>query len=161
MIQLHPYQTIYFNRTIAGGLKKASQSYESDYWGMSYKEGAEWVIRNYHPNTEEPIRVANCSKKFLTGYFLEKTEEARQRFASVPNTEASHLFLAISRCRRKKNRNVLYTVERQGTPLMYVIELEAPRPPGVTNAGQSLPPDAPREEPPASGPEDPEDKPPK
>jgi len=142
MIQLHPYQAIYFNRTLAGGLKRAAERYETDYWGMSYKEGIEWVIQNYHPNTEEPIRVANCSKKFLTGYFLEKTEETRQRFSSVPNTEDSHLFLAISRCHRKKKRHALYTVERQGTPLMVVIELEAPKPPEATTEGQPVSRDA-------------------
>ena len=51
MVQLHPYQYIYFNRSIAGGLKKAAESYETDYWGLSYREGAEWVIANYHPET--------------------------------------------------------------------------------------------------------------
>lgn len=142
MMQLHPYQAIYFNRMIAGGLKHAAQRYDSDYWGMSYKEGIEWVIQNYHPNTGEPIRVANCSKKFLTGYFLEKTEETRQRFASVPNTEDSHLFLAISRCHRKRKHQVLYTVERQGTPLMFVIELEAPKPPEAASEGQPVSRDA-------------------
>ena len=127
MIQLHPYQYIYFNRTIAGGLKNAAQRYETDYWGMTYKEGIEWVIDNYRPETQEQIRVANCSKRFLTGYFLEKTENTRRLFSSVSHDEDPHLFLAISRCHRRRLRHVIHTVERQGTPLMYVIEIKQPK----------------------------------
>jgi hypothetical protein len=59
MVQLHPYQYIYFNRSIAGGLKNAAQRYETDYWGMSYREGAEWVIANYRPEAHAQIRIAN------------------------------------------------------------------------------------------------------
>jgi hypothetical protein len=127
MVQLHPYQYIYFNRSIAGGLKNAAQRYETDYWGMSYREGAEWVIANYRPEAHEQIRIANCSSPFLTSYFLEKTEEARQRFITVSHSEDPHLFLAISRCRRRKIRQVIYTVERQGTSLMSVIEIQEPQ----------------------------------
>ena len=126
MVQLHPYQYIYFNRTIAGGLKNAAERYETDYWGMSYREGVEWVIKNYRPDAQEQIRVANCSKLFLTGYFLEKAEETRQRFRSVRSDEDPHLFLAISRCHRKRERQIVHTVERQGAPLMNVIELKQP-----------------------------------
>ena len=126
MFQLHPYQYIYFNRSIAGGLKNAAQRYETDYWGMSYKEGAEWVIENYHPEAKDPIRVANCSTPFLTAYFLEKTEDARRRFITVSRSEDPNLFLAIGKCHRKKNRHIIHTVQRQGTPLMHVIELREP-----------------------------------
>ncbi|MEM7154968.1 MAG: glycosyltransferase family 39 protein [Myxococcota bacterium] len=38
MVQLHPYQYIYFNELI-GGLRGASGNYDTDYYGASYKEG--------------------------------------------------------------------------------------------------------------------------
>ena len=39
MVQLHPYQYVYFNRSVAGGLPGAVGRYETDYWCASFKEG--------------------------------------------------------------------------------------------------------------------------
>jgi hypothetical protein len=50
MVELHPYQSVYFNRVVAGGLKTEASRFETDYWGNSYKEGVEWVIENYSPH---------------------------------------------------------------------------------------------------------------
>jgi hypothetical protein len=124
MIQLHPYQGIYFNRLIAGGLQQASQRYETDYWGMTYREGAEWVIKNYHPQVEEKIRVASCSTPFIAGYYFDQSEEAKQRFDYVAQNEKPRIFIATTKCHRKRRGNILYTVERQGTLLLYVLETE-------------------------------------
>lgn len=42
MVALHPYEYVYFNR-ISGGLAKAHNRYETDYWGLSMREGMEWI----------------------------------------------------------------------------------------------------------------------
>ena len=57
MVELHPYETVFFNRAIAGGLSEAGNRYETDYWGNSYREGAEWVARHYR---EAPGRRASA-----------------------------------------------------------------------------------------------------
>src|ERR1044072_3542478 len=124
MIQLHPYQGIYFNRIIAGGLKNAAQRYETDYWGMSYREGAEWVINNYRPQTEEKIRVARCSTPFIAGYYFDQSEEAKQRCDYVAQNEERRIFIATTKYQRKRRGNTIHTVERQGTLLLYVLEME-------------------------------------
>ena len=126
MARLHPYQPIYFNRLIAGGLKNASQRYDTDYWGMTYREGAEWVINNYRPQTEEKIRVASCSTPFIAGYYFDQSEEAKQRFDYVAQNENPRIFIATTKCQRKKRGNIIHTIERQGTLLLYVMELEEP-----------------------------------
>lgn len=131
MVQLHPYQYVYFNRTIGGGMKTASQRFETDYWGCSYKEGAEWVIQNYHPDRQEIIRVANWSTPFLTAYYFEKSDELRQRFMSVQTTEQPDIVLAITRNHNhekfiRRGGTMLHIVERQGVPLLYVIEMRKP-----------------------------------
>jgi hypothetical protein len=36
-VRMHPYQMLYFNE-LAGGVKKASQNYDFDYWGFSARE---------------------------------------------------------------------------------------------------------------------------
>lgn len=128
MIQLHPYQSVYFNRIIAGGLPSAAKRFETDYWGSSYREGALWVIQNYHAANAERVRVANCSAPFLTEYFFEQSPNARQRFINVTPDKNPHLFLATTRnnCHEKITGRILHIVERQGTPLLYVFETHAP-----------------------------------
>jgi len=39
----HPYEYTYFN-SFVGGLRRASHDYETDYWGLSLRSAAEWVI---------------------------------------------------------------------------------------------------------------------
>ena len=45
MIQLHPYEYIYFNR-LSGGLSTAKEHYETDYLGLSLKETLDWINKN-------------------------------------------------------------------------------------------------------------------
>lgn len=123
MCRLHPYETVYFNRIPAGGLAEAAKKYETDYWGNSYREGILWVIKNYHPDLKRKIRVFNASEPFQTAYYLEKTPELRDRFEMVRSTP--DIYLSTTRWERHKNipGKVLYTVERDHTPLLYVIEV--------------------------------------
>ncbi|MBI2641435.1 glycosyltransferase family 39 protein, partial [Candidatus Roizmanbacteria bacterium] len=51
MIRLHPYEYFYYNAFI-GGLKGASENYETDYWGLSFKEAAQWL----NNNLDDPTR---------------------------------------------------------------------------------------------------------
>jgi hypothetical protein len=126
MIQLHPYQYVYFNRLFAGGLRSAAERFETDYWGSSYKEGAEWVINNYRPNSAQPIRVAHCGLPFLIRYFFEKTGNLRQRFMVVKPDENPDIYLGITRwqCHKVFDGKLLHIVQRKGTPLLYIIEVQ-------------------------------------
>jgi hypothetical protein len=123
MLRLHPYETVYFNRVLAGGLAEGSKKYETDYWGNSYGEGILWVIKNYHPDLQRKIRVMNASEPFQTAYYLEKTPELRNRFEMVDNDP--DIFLSTTRWERYKlfPGKILYKVERDHTPLLYVIEV--------------------------------------
>ncbi len=58
MTRLHPYQSIYFNRLIGGGLYQASKKFETDYWGNCFKEGTEWLSKHYKTKSEHKIKVA-------------------------------------------------------------------------------------------------------
>jgi hypothetical protein len=71
MAAMHPYESVYFNRLVAGGLRGVDGRFETDYWGNSYREGIEWVMKNV---PGEGIRVANCSNPFQTSYYLLGTE---------------------------------------------------------------------------------------
>ena len=152
MARLHPYESIYFNRLFAGGQNAGAQRFETDYWGLSYKEAAEWLVKNYHSTA--PVRVANCADPFLTDYFL--TKWAPGRFISVWPDEDPHILLATTRFKchettvqesyrirhlriigergglwvpdRSGNLrpDVLAVVTRKGVPLAYVLEVRKP-----------------------------------
>jgi len=122
MAAMHPYESVYFNRLVAGGLPGVDGRFETDYWGNSYREGIEWVMKNV---PGEGIRVANCSNPFQTSYFLEGAAGAR--FVPVLLEQNPDILLATTRgnCYRNAGGRVLHTVERQGVVLLYVLDLRA------------------------------------
>jgi len=48
MANLHPYEYVYFNRLI-GGLQGANERFDTDYYGLSMREGMEWINTNAQP----------------------------------------------------------------------------------------------------------------
>lgn len=122
MVQLHPYQYVYFNRVLAGGLPRASQRYETDYLCASYKEGIEWMAREYLPGRRERIRVdGNCSHVPFWQYLGREavdTTNVEPHVVFATTTFGDH---------RATPGRVVHVVSRQGTPLLYVVEQRAPR----------------------------------
>jgi hypothetical protein len=54
LINLHPYQYVYYNQFV-GGVGGAYDQYEMDYWGTSYREGIEYI--NEVADTEASVVV--------------------------------------------------------------------------------------------------------
>jgi hypothetical protein len=122
MVRLHPYQTIYFNRAIAGGLATAAQRYDTDYWGNSYKEGVAWLQREYRPDASpRSIPVVSCGDPASTDYFLKAPRFVFAGVAVAPK-QAPEILLATPRwgCDRKFAGDTLHVVRRMGADLLYV-----------------------------------------
>jgi Dolichyl-phosphate-mannose-protein mannosyltransferase len=130
MVQLHPYQYVYFNRLFAGGLARAADKYDTDYWGASYGEAIAWVVRHYSgQDLREKVRVTGESGHALQRY-LTQTEERRRRFQHVRFEEDPHVVLARGNYRQYGDEvpgRLIHVVMRQGAPLLYVFEARAPR----------------------------------
>ncbi len=130
MVELHPYQYVYFNRLFAGGLPRAADKYDTDYWGASYREGVEWVVHHYSGrDLRERIRVAGHGEHALKRY-LEQTEERRRRFELVTFRDDPHVVFASGNYREYDERPAgtrVHVVQRQGAPLLYVFEVQAPQ----------------------------------
>jgi hypothetical protein len=131
MIQLHPYQYVYFNRLFAGGLAGAVNRYETDYWCASYKEGLDWVVRHYaRPGRQGRVRVAGYAYPGHVGLwrYLGQTEEGRRGFEVVSLGDDPHVVLATTALRDQEQTpgRVVHVVERQGAPLLYIFEVRAP-----------------------------------
>jgi hypothetical protein len=129
MVALHPYQALYFNRLVAGGLGRAVERYDSDYWCLTYKEGTEWLQARYTgARCAEKIRVGGHSILLQTSYYLRKTEEGRRLFSPVTLDDDPHFALATTRFgdHQKTPGRVVHTVDRQGAKLLYIFEVKPP-----------------------------------
>jgi hypothetical protein len=130
MVRLHPYQSLYFNRVVAGGLKQAAEKYETDYWCSTYREGLDWVVDHYsRPERAERVRVAGHATLTQVSYDLRRTEERRRQFRPVTIHDDPHLILATTAAgdHRRTPGRVVHVVERLGTPLLFIFEVEEPR----------------------------------
>jgi dolichyl-phosphate-mannose-protein mannosyltransferase len=129
MVQLHPYQAVYFNRLVAGGLRRALTRYEGDYWCLSFKEGTEWLRGRYAgARCQERIRVAGHSILLQTAYYLQKTEADRALFKPVGVEGRPHFVLATTRYgdHLRTPGRLAHVVERQDATLLYVFETRRP-----------------------------------
>lgn len=125
MIEVHPYQSIYYNHIVAGGLETASKENDTDYWGSSYKEGIEWVVNNYRSSDGKPVVIANCSTAFLTGYFIDKNDAKNVKFKMVSPGEKPGLLLGLTYapCYEDYVGKIIYSVKRKNVPFLHVYEL--------------------------------------
>lgn len=125
-VQLHPYEALFFNRVFGGGMAEAAKSYETDYWGITLKEGAEWLVENYQaPEDGHKPRVASCGGPMSAEYFLPKD---RFDFVGYPDPTAPiqpDVFLGLPRwgCDKLLSGRILHTVARQGAPLLYITQV--------------------------------------
>jgi hypothetical protein len=130
MARLHPYESVYFNRLWAGGVKEGVARYEGDYWCLSYKEGCEWIRRRFEGATcRERVRVAGWSVRQQVDHYLWRSEEDRRRFAPTLFPDGDpHYMLATTRFHdhlRTPGR-LVFTVERMGATLLYLFEVRPP-----------------------------------
>jgi hypothetical protein len=128
MVALHPYQYAFFNR-ISGGVGAAYGRFDTEYWGTSYKEGIEWLARNYEPDAPPgSIAVANPSNPFLTYYYLHSAKPEVQRFKPVDIVDHPDVVLSLTRWNQHLvyGRSVLHIIEREGVPFLYVLKARSP-----------------------------------
>jgi hypothetical protein len=130
MARLHPYEAVYFNRLVAGGVAAGSERFETDYWGSSYKEGLEWLVDNYGHGIARRVRVATTFVTLPCTYYMGRSSEGSRRFLCVVLDNDPHVVLSITRKRMHEQfkGRVLHVVERQGASLLYVIETRRPLP---------------------------------
>ncbi|HUQ20261.1 MAG TPA: glycosyltransferase family 39 protein [Gemmatimonadaceae bacterium] len=125
MAKLHPYQYAYFNRSF-GGLAHALGRFETDYWGVSHKEGVDWLLANYKVGAPGgSIRVANTAGDFQTAYYLQRDQTNGARFTPVGQHDNPDVILSITRynAHLRNPGRVLHVVKRMNVPLLYVVEL--------------------------------------
>ena len=87
MLRNHPYQNVYFN-FLAG--KNIKSKFELDYWGLSYREGLQYILDN-DPATNIKISVDDNSG-IAAQQILKPLE--RQRLNYVGVDEAKYFLIS-------------------------------------------------------------------
>lgn len=128
-LRMRPYEYVYFNH-LSGGLPAAEGRFELEYWGLSYREGVEWLADA--GRSDDPIRVASCSHPGS----VEPFAQPPVRYVGSPifhmSGSADHLlFTAPHDCVTvppwtPPPGRVIHTIERYGVPLLTILELDEP-----------------------------------
>lgn len=128
--RLFPYEHVYFNR-VSGGLPAAEGQVELDYWGLSYREGAEWL----NENVQDPssTAVASCSRPESTAHFLsDDFNYLGSHYFGVEEFADFVLFTVPHDCGAMNLvGEVAYEVKRDGVTLLTIVaarpsELQGP-----------------------------------
>lgn len=121
MVRLHPNQNVYFNHLIAGGIQKASASYETDYWGNSYKQGFEWIEQNYDWDFgNRKLKVASFYGQLhnvMNPNLFERTEAFEKADLILGTTRFDH--------HRIIPGEIVHTVLADKVPILYIIRPDA------------------------------------
>jgi hypothetical protein len=91
MAQLHPLENLYFN-ALAGAHPELR--YEYDYWGLSFRQGLQWILRH---DSRPHIRVqTNLSISGITNWFM-LTPAEKAKLVIVPKTAEADYFMTTYR----------------------------------------------------------------
>jgi len=89
MVNTHPHQNVYFNRLGGEDMARVKRHFELDYWGLSYKQGLEYILAN-DPFDIIDVAVANRPGR-INAHILPAEQAARLHF--VVDSETADYFL--------------------------------------------------------------------
>ncbi|PJJ48024.1 ArnT family glycosyltransferase [Hymenobacter chitinivorans] len=117
MVRSHPQQQVYFSFLPPA---TTEQLFERDYWGLSYRQGLEWLLKN-EPNT--PIRIYAPNTLLLDNNLGILKPEQRARFTVTPSNK-NRYFLGSFRTQNQPYADSLgwrvYQVESSGVMILDV-----------------------------------------
>ena len=128
MRALHPYEYIYCNRLVAGGLERANQQFEMEYWGTSFREAALWIKQYYRPPGVSEILYALSPPSVvpeMADYYLQQPASDGVKFRRILEGEKPNVCLALRRGRQFiefKSGHIVHSIKRQGVALLDIIE---------------------------------------
>jgi hypothetical protein len=120
---LHPQEYVFFNQA-AGGLAGAAANYETDYWGNSYREAVNILVRHVQPERQKDpqkryrIYMTSAQRASATYYFP-------PYFSLTFTPKDADFFLATTRYNVQNTVEgcTVGAVERFGVPLAVIKDL--------------------------------------
>ena len=122
MVSYHPHQHVYFNFLAGKNMKVIKNRFELDYWGLSYKQALEYILKN-DPGNKIKICVANSPGVF-NSYILGIHE--RNRIEYVNNPAEARYFLSNYRWHKEEYpyNDEFYSIKIDGAKIMVVYKLK-------------------------------------
>ncbi|CAM6004747.1 unnamed protein product [Sphagnum balticum] len=90
MTAMHPFEFIYFNHIANALFKPIDQNFEMDYWGVSYKQGLEYLIAHSDGNEKIKVIFGNAPGYYNVDYMI---PQQQAHFELVSDFESAHYFL--------------------------------------------------------------------
>jgi MFS family permease len=128
MRALYPYEYIYFNRLIAGGMEQANRRFEMEYWGTSFREAALWLKQYYRPPGVSEILYSLFPSSVvpeMADYYLQQPADDGVKFRRVLEKEKPDVCLVLRRGRQHIDTppgHIVHTIKREGIPLLEIVE---------------------------------------
>ncbi len=120
LVRLHPYEYTYFN-VLVGGFRGAYGNYETDYWAASMKEAVQWLKANEIKDPNQIYKIYAEGKPFQSQTYFSPN------MVFEPNKDLADYAILMTRAGLKpapeEEREVIYRVEREKTPLCFVLRL--------------------------------------
>ncbi|MCL5072518.1 MAG: hypothetical protein M1308_16740 [Actinobacteria bacterium] len=118
MAVCYPYEYIYYNFLAGWNLETVKQAFPLDYWGISYREGLEYILKS---DTREKIKVFTTNNAARWNYFiLDNTERERLNFVDSPD-EAEYFIGDFINFNGKYNlKNIIYEVKIKDTSILVI-----------------------------------------
>ncbi len=134
MVLLHPYQYIYSNSYVEGGIKNRLKNNERDYWGLALHESIHWLgkkvaeskslgsIRVYGSEFEYPGNIVKPLAIYID--MLAPNIRSRIEYVSEPNDAdlAIELLRGHSLHKESPQEKIVHQIERHGVQLGLILD---------------------------------------
>jgi len=120
MARYHPFQNVYFN-VLAGKAEKIKNNFELDYWGLSYRQALEYILKN---DNSQKIKVYAAS---LPGEYNANILPLRdrERLVYVRDPGEAKYFLSNYRWHKEEYpyTEEFYSIKVNGLKIMVVYKV--------------------------------------
>lgn len=121
MIVLHPLEYIYFSPILSSSPAALTNTYELDYWDVSYRELFLYLYE-HNPGRVMKIYIDTAPGRNMYGNL---PPNIQQSFLKVSTSEQADYILYVFRTQTKKfpNTTVYYTLTRYSVPVAYIYQV--------------------------------------
>jgi hypothetical protein len=123
IVRLHPYEYSYYNSFI-GCIPGAEKKFETDYWGISFKEAMDYI--NMNAPTNARIMVLSGPDETAAFYARPDLQIITEETDYTPEKGYDYVLILMRKnfnAERCKKSETVYTIGREGVVFTYVNKL--------------------------------------
>ncbi len=118
--ELHPYSQVYFNKLISHEVQSIRKNYEQDYWGLSYAQGFETLLRK---DARPEIKVLVSNEAGVENHKM--IQQQKSRIKLVNRLEEADYFITNFRYHPEDyDFKLFYEIQRQNSSILTIYEIE-------------------------------------